>query len=65
VDALVAKAGDAGDLAQAIARLAADPGLRGELGRAARRAAVERLSLARVGAEIAGLYGRLASAQAA
>ena len=66
VDALVAKAGDAGGLAQAIAKLAADPGLRGELGRAARRTAVERFSLARVGLEIAGLYGRLASpAQAA
>ena len=40
---------DAGDLARAIAKLAADPGLRGELGRAARRTAVERFSLARVG----------------
>ena len=66
VDALVAKAGDADDLAHAIARLAADLELRGTLGRAARRTAVERFSQARVGAEIAGLYGRLASpAQAA
>jgi glycosyltransferase involved in cell wall biosynthesis len=66
VDALVAKAGDADDLAKAIARLAADPGLRAELGRAARGTAVERFSQARVGAEIAGLYARLASpAQAA
>ncbi len=48
--------GDATGLAGAIARLAADPGLRAQLGANARRTAVERFSQERFGREIAALY---------
>jgi glycosyltransferase involved in cell wall biosynthesis len=48
--------GDAAGLAAAIARLAADPGLRARLGANARRTAVERFSQERYGREIAAVY---------
>jgi glycosyltransferase involved in cell wall biosynthesis len=48
--------GDVMELADAIARLAADPGLRARLGANARRTAVERFSQARYGREIAAVY---------
>ena len=48
--------GDATGLAGAIARLAADPGLRARLGANARRTAVERFSQERYGREIAAIY---------
>jgi len=48
--------GDATGLAGAIARLAADPGLRAQLGANARRTAVERFSNERYGREIAAVY---------
>ncbi|MBV8381297.1 MAG: glycosyltransferase family 4 protein [Planctomycetaceae bacterium] len=48
--------GDAAGLADAIARLAADPGLRAWLGANARRTAVERFSQERYGREIAAVY---------
>ena len=48
--------GDAAGLAGAIARLAADPGLRARLGANARRTAVERFSQERYGREIAAVY---------
>ena len=51
--------GDAAGLASAIARLAADPGLRARLGANARRTAVERFSQERYGREIAAVYAAI------
>lgn len=48
--------GDVAGLADAIARLAADPGLRARLGANARRTAVERFSHERYAREIAAIY---------
>ena len=48
--------GDATELAGAIARLAADPGLRAQLGANARRSVVDRFSQERYGREIAAVY---------
>ena len=48
--------GDATGLADAIARLAADPALRARLGANARRTAVERFSHERYGREMAAIY---------
>jgi glycosyltransferase involved in cell wall biosynthesis len=48
--------GDAAGLAAAIARLAADPGLRARLGANARRTALGRFSQERYGREIAAVY---------
>lgn len=48
--------GDTAALADAIARLVADPGLRARLGANARRTALERFSQGRYGREIAAVY---------
>jgi glycosyltransferase involved in cell wall biosynthesis len=48
--------GDVIGLTDAIARLAADPGLRTQLGTNARRTAVERFSQERYGREIAAVF---------
>jgi glycosyltransferase involved in cell wall biosynthesis len=48
--------GDATGLADAIARLAADPALRARLGTNARRTAIERFSHERYGREMAAIY---------
>jgi glycosyltransferase involved in cell wall biosynthesis len=55
-DALGHAPGDAMGLAAAIARLAADPGLRIRIGANARRTVVERFSHERFGREIAAIY---------
>jgi glycosyltransferase involved in cell wall biosynthesis len=65
VDALVHQPGDADALAKTIARLAADPALRGRLGRAGRQTAVERFDLTRVGRQMLECYERLGRAAAA
>ncbi len=61
-DAIGHAPGDVAGLANAIARLAADPGLRERIGGAARRTAVGRFSLARYGREIAAVYRGVATA---
>ena len=64
-DALVHQPGDAGGLAKAIARLAADSTLRSRLGRAGRQSAVERFDLRRAGLQMLACYERLGRAAAA
>jgi len=65
VDALVHQPGDAGGLAEAIARLATDSALRSRLGRAGRQSAVERFDLTRAGRQMLECYERLGRAAAA
>ncbi|MDE3126732.1 MAG: glycosyltransferase [Gemmatimonadota bacterium] len=55
-DALTHRPGDAEDLAQAIARLAADGALRARLGASGRRAATVRFDRRRLGGEVGSLY---------
>ena len=57
--ALLVHAGDADDLARALGRLAADPGLRARLGLAGRRLLLERYSGERVAAALEQHYRRL------
>jgi glycosyltransferase involved in cell wall biosynthesis/ribosomal protein S18 acetylase RimI-like enzyme len=64
-EALLVPPRDPGALAQAIARLAADPALRRRLGQAARSRALERFSEAQVAERVVGHYRRLARAPAA
>ena len=59
VDALIHQPGDAGELATAIATLAADRTLRGRLGAEARRSALERFDPARARDELMELYAAL------
>ncbi len=56
VDALVHAPGDAGDLAAQIAALAANPELRAQIGRAARRTAERSFDRARLAAELIPIY---------
>jgi glycosyltransferase involved in cell wall biosynthesis len=60
VDALTHTPGDVEGLAAGIARLAADPELRRQLGRRARATAERRFDNGRLAAELAGVYERLA-----
>lgn len=64
-DALVHQPGDVDELAQAIARLAADSALRSRLGSAGRQTAIERFDLSRVGRQMLECYERLGRAAAA
>lgn len=59
--ALLVHAGDAGDLARALARLAADPALRRRLGASGRALVLERHSGARLAALLEERYARLAA----
>jgi glycosyltransferase involved in cell wall biosynthesis len=63
VDAVGHAPGDAAALADAVARLAADAGLRRQIGAAARRTAVSRFGLKRYGEEIAAVYRRMTNDQ--
>jgi glycosyltransferase involved in cell wall biosynthesis len=61
VDAVIARPGDADDLARMLAQLAASPNRRLELGRAARTTAIARFSRTRFAAEIANAYLQVAA----
>jgi len=63
-EALLVPPRDPDALARAVARLAADPGLRERLGTAARRRALERFSEAQVAERVVGHYRRLTGAPA-
>jgi glycosyltransferase involved in cell wall biosynthesis len=59
--ALLVRAGDAEDLARAVARLAGDPALRSRLGAAGRALVLERHSGVRLAASLEERYARLAA----
>jgi glycosyltransferase involved in cell wall biosynthesis/ribosomal protein S18 acetylase RimI-like enzyme len=63
-EALLVPPRDPDALARAVARLAADPGLRERLGTAARRRTLERFSEAQVAERVVGHYRRLTGAPA-
>ncbi|MHB1414326.1 MAG: glycosyltransferase family 4 protein, partial [Chloroflexota bacterium] len=56
IDGLLARPGDAADLAAKVGFLLADQALRGRMGRAGRRKVEERYSWSRIGAGLEGMY---------
>jgi len=63
--AALVPAGDAGILAEVLARLVGDPAAGARLGEAGRRLVAQRYSGAQVAAALEGLYARLVAAGAA